>query len=342
MTRTITRSSGFSLVELLIVLAMLALLAAIVLPTAQHALALSRRAMCKANLRSLTMAMFIAGGSETQTGRSFAELPMSVDWDLRLFRRGAGKYMTCVSAPEHKVSLRTSLADVYVRQDGQGSAITEGVACSNLYDVLELGEINDHQLHYLYQDRSNGNEWDWVQDLNDGQELQENQAFVSIATCAAFLITFTDSYIQFKPLGHAPNWNSGSSHWVVQGDDEEEWKDDILVQLTGVGQPIAFPPVKIKAFGETDYGMNSLAPIQAPQPRQLLLLEYSKPTVWLSAETGVDEPFDDDMDNGEVIERHLGKSNVALVDGSVRSMTKTELETEFNLLGTGAESMWNP
>lgn len=341
--------NGFTLVELLIVLAILALLAAIVLPTAQRAMELSRRAMCQTNLRSLSVAMITRGGRGADIGDLMVELPMATDWDLRMFRAGAGAYMECVSVPEHQLSLRTSLSDIYVRQDGQGSAVTDGVACSNLYDVLALGEVNDRQLHYTYGESNNASDWDWVIDLNDGQELQENQAFVSISTCAAFLMTITDSWIEFKPLGHHPNWNSGSSHWICQGDDEEEWYDDVLVRLTGVGQPEAFPPVKTKAFGETDYGMNNLVPPVAPQFRQLLLTEYSKPTIWLSSNdpTGetndiYDRPFDDDYDNGEVVERHLGAANAVLVDGSVRAMTKAELEAEFMLLDEADESMWRP
>jgi len=337
------------LVELLIVLAILALLAAIVLPTAQRAMELSRRVMCQTNLRSLSTAMITEGGRGADIGDLLVELPMALEWDLRMFRKGAGPYMTCVSVIEHEVSLRTSLSDIYVRQDGHGSAVTDGVACSNLYDVLILGEVNDRQLHYLYGENNNASDWGWVEELNDGQGLEENQAFVSISTCAAFLITITDTYIEFKPLGHHPNWYSGSNHWIVQGDDEEDWREDVLVELTGVRQPVAHAAVRSNAYGETDYGMNNLVPPVAMQFRQLLLTEYSKPTIWLSGENPTDptsdvydRPFDDDYDNGEVVERHLGTANTVLVDGSVQAMSKAELEAEFMLLEDDGESMWRP
>ena len=144
-----------------------------------------------------------------------------------------------------RVGALPRLLDTYIRQDGTGT-ITPGIFISNLYDVLYEDVVNDSQLKYLFEGRSNGSNegWQWVYDLNGGPPA-ENQAMISISTCAALLITFTEDGVEFRPLGHHPNWNSGSDHWVSKGspDDDDGWFEDILVQLTGEDYDIVNPPV---------------------------------------------------------------------------------------------------
>jgi prepilin-type N-terminal cleavage/methylation domain-containing protein len=57
--KTVSMRAGFTLVELLIVIAILALLAALLLPAFHHAQELARRAKCKSNVKGIAEACFI-------------------------------------------------------------------------------------------------------------------------------------------------------------------------------------------------------------------------------------------------------------------------------------------
>ncbi|MHC4986156.1 MAG: prepilin-type N-terminal cleavage/methylation domain-containing protein [Planctomycetota bacterium] len=343
-----TRTTGFTLVELLIVMSVLAMLIAIVIPSMARLPELARGGVCKNTLRQLAAKVHTLGPSSrgSSVGLGYGpRLPMVDDWDVLVHRAGLSQYLFCVSSEEAAVDYSATLRDAYIRQDGGSSSSSPGVAYTYLYDALFEGNVNDPQLHYLYQGVDNGpamDGWQWVFDLNDGNPPEDNQAMVAIATCAAVLITFTEDYIEYKPLGHSPSWQSGSQHWVGQGDpfDDDGWEDDVLVRLTGQGFATVLPAVRQKTFHETDYGMNNLVPTHTFRWGQLMLIEYNDAVVRLEG-GGLDphEPFDGNPDNGEIQDRHLGKANLVRVDGSVTSQTKVELANEFARLDS-RESLW--
>jgi hypothetical protein len=186
----------------------------------------------------------------------------------------------------------------------------------------------------LYQGTTYGSTyqgWDWVQELNDGQPPEDNEAFIVIATCAAFKVTLQGNYSVITSLGHATNWSTGSDHWVVKGDpNEDTWENDVIVRLTGVSNSAVFPPVRVYN-DECHYGMSNLVPVRNFSMTQLWLTEYTDEVMRLSSYHR-DDPFDDNLENGEVLDRHLGFANCAKVDGSVFHMSKAELETEFDNL----------
>ena len=336
------RRGGCTLVELLIVIAVLVLLGALVVPTFDRAAQMSRKTICSGNLHHLGGMLYIIG-YEQDRAKPQPRLPVPTGWDFDIHDKGASDYLYCVSNESREPSMAGSLRDVYIRQFATGSNNeTEGKFISYLSDIFVDGYVLDTQLHYIYQGEGNGpyDSWDWVYALNGGPP-KENEALISIATCAAMRVTFTDNYIEYTPLGHAPHWNSGSSHWLARGDPEDDdgWMPDVMVRLTGVGYEEVNDPVRTKVVEETDYGMNSLIHPAKYAPDQILLVEYSHATVWIDGPL-MHEPFDGDSENGEVEARHLGLANLLLVDGSVMAMGKDELQAEYDKIGTDERSMW--
>jgi len=344
-------------VELLLVLCILGLVVTILIPAYSRGIELSRSAVCKGNLHDL--AAWLHTVPYEPTGPDLPEqttieayprdvrgtvLPKPKRWSQLAYMSGQREVMYCPSA-ERKPDRELSLRDVYVRQDGGTMSETPGVVITNLADALYEGMVNDTQVFYTYGGKSNGSYggggWDWVYGLYGDQQPEDNQAMVMIATCAAFLITFEDDRIEFRPLGHSPGWNSGSKHWVCKGDpyDSDGWEGDVLVRLTGTGYDIVNPPVDISHEIMPHYGMNDLVPQWAYWPGQLWLVEYSDRLIHLAG-SEPDVPFDEDLSNGEVMDRHLGRANFVKIDGSVDSMTKDELRVEFGKLNTEAESLW--
>ena len=343
-----TTATGFTLVEVLIVMAVLSMLGAIVIPSITRLPELTRSAVCKNSLKQVGALMHTLGATNRKGGTGLGSgprLPMAYDWDLLIHESGNSEFLFCVSAEQPEVDYSATLRDAWVRQDGSSMSVSPGVVYTYLYDALFEGEVNDPQLHYMYQGEDNGaaeGGWDWVVALNDGNLPEDNQAFVAIATCAAMLITFTDDYVEYKPLGHSPSWMSGSSHWVGQGDpyDEDEWGEDVLVRLTGQNYAAVNPPVRVDTYHETSYGMSDLVPTVAYRLDQLMLVEYNQPILYLQPGDPIShDPFNGNLDDGEIEERHLGKANFLRVGGSVGGMTKVELAREYQNL-SDRESLW--
>jgi len=330
----------------LVVVFILMMLGALLVPTFHRGVELSRQAVCAGNLRHLGGMLYIVG-NEQMTGESAqfasARMPLSFGWDFEVHDKGASDYLYCQNTQNREVSVAASLRNVYVRQYAVGDYNeTQGEFISYLYDVLIEGHVEDPQLRYTYGDQSNGSYggWDWVYELNGGPPA-ENEALISIATCAAFRVTFTETYVEYTPLGHAPHWNSGSHHWIAQGDptDENGWEEDVLVRLTGMNYEAVNEPVRTDIAFDTDYGMNSLVRPKEYSMDQIVLVEYNKSTIWFDGPTP-HEPFDGDNSNGEIQDRHLGKANYLLVDGSVGSMFKEELEAEYHKIAAPERSQF--
>ena len=343
------KTRGFTLTEMILCVAIIGLLVSILMPVFNRTMEMSRSAVCKGNLRALGAFLLSSPShlSDNPTGGAPALIP-AMNWTQVVTEAGVGRYTYCPSQDDRMMDPRPTLAGIYIRQDGGSASVTPGVVITNMADMLIDNDVNDPQVHYTWGDRGNGTYenqgWGWVHDLNGGNPPAENQAMVTIATCAAFLITFENDYVEFKPLGHHPNWRSGSQHWICQGDpnDADGWEPDVLVRLTGQGYPTVNPPVRTKSVKTSDYGMNSLVPLRAYRPSQLWLVEYSRTVVQLDDSIEKDKPFDEEVKNGEVMDRHLGRANFLRIDGSVADATKEELRIEYEQIDNPdvAENLW--
>ncbi len=79
-------SQAFTLIEMLVVVAIIALLVAILLPSLSHARVLANRTKCAVNLRGIGQAM--ANYASEDAGRSFPRAPYRVDQNLQLDNAG--------------------------------------------------------------------------------------------------------------------------------------------------------------------------------------------------------------------------------------------------------------
>jgi len=334
-------AAAFTLVELLVVLAVLAALLTIVAPMFGRAIELTRSATCQSNLHHISSFLHTEENPGLGLpGGTFHTIPTANRWFDYLMDRGQPKLALCPSETSKRDATWT-LRKLWVRQDGHEYSDNPDIHYSNLYDLLNGIPVDDWQVGALYHGVQYGGSyegWQWVEDLNGGP-CEDNEAFVTIATCAAFRITIHEQTVDVTPLGHHPYWNSGSNHWVIKGEpDEDTWQNGVVVELTGINQPIARPPVTVYS-GDCHYGMSTRVPVRNFTLERLWMLEYSDEVMSLS-NYHMDDPFDGDRENGEVLDRHLGYVNCNRVDGSVFRMTKDELEDEFNKIDTGAENIF--
>jgi len=324
----------------MLVMAVLGMLLAMAVPLFGHVMELSRSAKCKSNLHQLAVLLHTEDGQALGLpGGSMHTLVTANRWLDFVIDRKIDKLVICPSATIKRVRL-ADLRKVWIRQDGGGSSVTPGVYYSNLQDLLSGRAVPDTQVGALYKGNQYGanNGWDWVENLNGGPP-EANEAFVTIATCAAFKITLKQETIVLTPLGHHPNWYSGSQHWLIKGaPNEGAWESDVLVRLTGQGYPTVNLPVTVYG-SDCHYGMSNIVPVRNYLPSQLWLTEYCDEVMNLTTSSR-DDPFDNDYDNGEVMARHFGYANCVRVDGSVFRMTKGELEAEFDKLDTGMNNVF--
>ncbi len=326
-------------------MAVLGMLMMLAMPLFARAMEISRSTKCKTNLHHLAGFLHTEEGSTLGLpGGSIHTIPTANRWLDTVIDSGMGKLVLCPSE-QVKRDPMWNLRNIYIRQDGGTWSVTPGVYYSNLQTLLDGQPVPDTQVGAWYKGAMYGanNGWDWVSDLNGGPP-EGDEAFVTIATCAAFKITFYDDRIDLTPLGHAPNWNSGSQHWLVKGDPgPDTWENDALVRLTGQGYTTVNPTVSVYS-GDCHYGMSNLVPVRGYSLTQLWIAEYSIEVMSLS-NTHRDDAFDDDRENGEVLGRHFGSVNYVLVDGTVVTQKKDELEIDFENLDTGIPNVfqdWEP
>ena len=184
--------AAFTLVELLVVMAVLAMLLTIVMPMFGRAMEISRSTKCKTNLHNLAGFLHTEDGGITLglLGGSVHTIPTSGRWFDFVTESGLGKLLICPSE-EAKPDPMLTLRDIWVRQEGGPNSVTPGVYYSNLAHLLSGVPVPDTQVGAMYQGTQYGanDGWDWVEELNGGP-LEDNQAFVHIATCAAFVPGF--------------------------------------------------------------------------------------------------------------------------------------------------------
>lgn len=299
--------------------------------------------------------MFSQGVRNAFRGNSGSCIPNAGSWLSVVADRGLEYLVHCPSGGELLPGGLTSLSNLWIRQDGHEGSITPGVWYSNLYDLLSGRAVADVQVGCYYQGKEYGTGLQeggsyrgagrgWIIDLYGGPP-PDNVALVGIATCASFAITFggaDSSGIEITPLGNHPDHphtGSGSDHWITRGDPSNpSWDNDVLIHLTGMGYGVVEPSITLSGGG-SHYGMNSLVDTRSPRADQLCLVEYTGDLVSLGS-SHCDDPFDGDQSNGEIMARHLGRANLVKVDGSVMSMTKDELENEFDQLSRPGVSIF--
>ncbi len=302
----------------------------------------ARASVCRNNLHQLSAAL-----RQRSNGNLPSQMLPSADlWLTHVSRQSLDKLLHCPE-DDHAPAISPELRHLYLRQDGGTESVQTGVYYTSLADLLAGGPANDGQVYTYYRGRASGSAnvllkesvegmpgfwrtvrqdvgWQWVFDLNGGNPPEDNQMMVAINTCTAFMVTMEPTRTEIRPLGHHPQWNSGSRHWVCKGNpyDGNGWRGDVLVHLTGVDNDVVAEPVEIFS-SPTSYAMSRQTDLMGSYPDQPWLLEYSDSIADFSAHG--DRPFDGDLYNGEIAPRHRQRVNVARVDGSVSALAPAEL-----------------
>ncbi|MHC4985900.1 MAG: type II secretion system protein [Planctomycetota bacterium] len=328
-------TSAFTLVELLIVLTALGLLATIVVPTFTRAVELARSAICKHKMSQMSSAMWALGGEEEHV-RAYGGLrvPDHVRWDDLLFWEGLFDLTICPSDRIVLTDPLEGLKELYVHQVSWQAGWEEHFD-TNVYDILNGGDIEDDQFIAVY----GGATYAGGAPICDadtllgpmGGVLKDNQLAMAMGH-STVLMTITDNYVKVEEFIRNPDWwdeyghLTGSDHFLCRGPGDD-WTAEKVRDLTG--RNYKMPAEGYANIYQISYGMNSLVASISPNQNQIWLIEYTDRDVFLH-DAPLDQPFDDNAANGEVMARHLGRANTLFVDGGVRSMTKADVQAEYD------------
>lgn len=344
------RPGGFTLVELLVVISVLALLGAVLLPYLSRTFELAYKTMCQRNLRTLADALHM--GHEEDV-----ELPTPGSWVSVAESRTAKEVLFCKEdTREEPESQVVDLEQLYILQYHTSSQTDWDT--SYLTAILGGGgaAVGDPQVWAWYpaggiHDSPKGEEWPSAY----LPTLKANQAFIGVDNDSALLITFLGNAIQFEAWEPPPFEMQGaghSRHWLMKGpgtrvgplptagDPSPEDEDDKeLLHMWSLNYVRNDPrsPLRLGAGSWSSYGMNGMIEARKFGLGQIMLADANETIIRIGSRR--EEAYIE-----EVIQyRHMGKANVAFVDSSVRAMTREEIEREYdNLFFDDRKSAWRP
>jgi len=351
--------AAFTLMELVVVVAIIALLVMVFAPTVVDALIRSRAVICGNNLHELTKALQINTGRET-----IQKLPYASEWYTFVIDRGAERMLRC---PEDDAAMDFSsgggnpdpsqgfvtLADVYIVQNC--------TLFTNIEDALALGMSGeDPQITVNPTGPGKwGFYWKWVDGKRvpvywDPPQPGPNQDLICIDDDGAIMVTYGDPITIESIDAPGDGTRCGSEHWIVVDDGSPNWFEEItaaLKRVTNTSKPSSAtgdPRVVMRLTGRRyaniveepytvgtlrgSYGMSTAVHGTAPGPGQLMLVEFNTAIVRVTGDfTNLDLSLQP---------RHKGKAYYATTDGGVDCKTVDDLELEFD--GTPNRGIWGP
>ena len=318
-TAHVTGGSGFTLIEMLVVIAVIVLLISILLPSLTMARENGWDVQCRSNMHRLSQVMLTS--DETKSAGVY---PDPSGWLGFVSRQGASALLRCPKDIVEGLEEHNSEGvpeDIYFVQ----SHPKQGIFFSALTDILRTGATEDDQL-----DLNPNIGKSWYPFSNRAREDNEN--CVVFDDDAACLITKMETAWKFQSIDAPGDTGCKSDHWLCHGPglhDPENWKDDIKMRLTGKNHQNIVDPPYITGHAQSSYGMNVQIPARGAHSGQVLLVEYHRTRVHVDPEGNW---VDDFMDTDEYLApRHLDKrhrANTAFADGSVRAMLPDDLDPE--------------
>lgn len=237
---------GFTLIEVLVVVAIIALLVAILLPSLAAAREGARAAVCGTNLRQTLNAVQMSILEKT-VRRETERVSTNYGWAAAVFRhtKGAAEIFTCPSDVEP-----WPIPALYVRILGEQSDLLSGDALFNRPKCL--GEVR-YQLDI--QDKVSGTDFaNDANNINDIDLLLEYRAFKKAQT-APVTVANKESALGFDVLDH---------HQRL-----------VWANITGpISTPVVMPLLWMS------YGANASAGLKGVKGCPILLAELPKPGVF--------------------------------------------------------------
>ena len=326
---------AFTLVELMVIMAVLGILMMILVPSLDQAVEIAYSTMCKSNLKGLGQAMH---GNSVNAPLT---VPSGANWTGQAVQYGSKELLICKKDDEeHRVGM-DSLEEYYLLQKthtGTWTVTSVAAALGLAGGILEDWQIHlDHELPREPPAHTGGHPcWCKIP-----PHRAENQQLLSICSEAHILITLETSYVTLESWhGCTVGPRTASDHWLMRGPgtegDASLQVDEVIMQLGGRTFD-AEPSPRLKHIinaEEASYGINSVIEPKRFGPGQIMLMDAN------SVEICVGE--------GDWLEyikpRHLGKVNYVDVGGSVHSTTVTDLYDEYLLYekeGPFSRSLWN-
>jgi len=330
-----SRPAGFSIIELMVVVAIIALLVAILGPSLNGIVDRAKGAICRNNLHELAKMMRM----DTTTGVQH-DLPRPGEWTEFITDRGGNEILDCPEDDPEEVVNEVDLSDIYLIQRQGGATMF-----SNLQAILDTGSsTEDRQVTRVTSAH--------------GYSTGPGQALIKIGSnCALSRVTYRGE-LRIESLLVTQTHTCGSTHWYCLDDHLPNWRsrvvetfnrgatdpDIFIMRLEGVGYNQKWPDF-VLGYQQASYAMSNAVNIRTPRLGQLMLVEYKKPVANVRRQGFlIDELGDDNSDKrGCLRTRHLGKANAAMTDGSVNGFTREELQAEYDLYNVAdPQGLWAP
>lgn len=326
-----SKTAGFTLAEVLVVLAVVGLLAALAVPFFHKTYAIQRRVSCASNLEKL---------GQAYAARAVEAGPISVAGWQRALTGYVGKSIRLFICPD----------DPNVAEERHGG---------QLYIAIYRGSCSNPAHHHWDQPLDEALcQWTWR--MSPGQ-------FNELADAPGHGQTYSHPGYVPGP-DPAQYFYAIEDQGLEGGGDRDYWDENLSVRETDVGLTVT--PVRGEAtynfnlvMGEhpdqveiihdmkardgetflvprgsqTSYGMNSVAYRTATGKRTLLLLDYESPVARGSdlASTLIDDWSETDT----VAPRHFTKCNVLFGDGAVGFVRPDRMDP---IWAGNRQKFWNP
>jgi prepilin-type N-terminal cleavage/methylation domain-containing protein len=317
------KRDAFTLVEILVVIAVIALLLMIMMPSYQHAAAMTRATLCRNNLAKLSTAFAThAGGIGARTVKAATSLPSSdlwpgVPYDVcpvnALFICPEKEYKSGYSMPTKPLDGLT-------------------YACTNRNFELPITEVGIGGLHFGTR-RGKDSRGDYIELVLEDIDVTITNNTFDYDDGDGLMRVYMES--TGKVVIKLMNYSCGEHNCMrYRGKplfpDEVTNPADPLYGFLGPGASKVGREVALSQGMQCSYGINERSGELRYGTGRVLLVDYDKMIVDLS-----------DANCPQLLstaaQRHLGKLNMLLTDGAVRATGPTQIDPLL-----GGQELWEP
>lgn len=309
---TIRYRRGFTLAELMVVIAIIGLLVAMLMPTLSSVYSVVRLTQCSNNLRNIRVAVetLRARDKISRTGALAVE-----GWRAQLSAYDSNSTDVMICPEGYTLAANWEKDDVlgkYALKTLNGATfiynmpLIPGPACRK-ENVTNGGRKYD--LSFEDQRTSTG--------AATGDFSYNNPALT-------VELTGSDAKITVRGGG-------GGYHWHLVDMDDKVYMNDILKAAGAMTGDSVLLKGAVSLGGKFSYGLNSVVNDISPTDPRILALDYPAEIAHIA---GTDETHDNWMawvgsDGLHTFARHRGRCNVAMVDGSVVQMYPKDIDPKI-------------